>query len=141
MAAVLEWLDQRCPTVVLDASEAGAPLYEKLDFVDVDLVDMYRLQGPVLSGTSRSAAISAMTAADLAEAAVLDATAFGHDRTAVIQSFFADDHQRAFVHRNQAGALDGYLIAQPFRIGPWVASSSKVAAGASDRRSFSSLSR
>jgi GNAT superfamily N-acetyltransferase len=127
MAAVLEWLDQRCPTVVLDASEAGAPLYEKLDFVDVDLVDMYRLQGPALPAPSGSAAISPMTPADLAGAAALDASAFGHDRSAVIQSFFADDLERAFVHRNQAGALDGYLIAQPVRIGPWVANSSEAA--------------
>jgi ribosomal protein S18 acetylase RimI-like enzyme len=128
MTVVLEWLDQRCPTVVLDASEAGAPLYEKLDFVDIDLVDMYRLQGSALSAPSRSAAISPMAPADLAEAAALDATAFGHDRSAVIQSFFADDRERAFVHRDRAGALDGYLIAQSTRIGPWVASSSAAAA-------------
>src|SRR6185437_1299001 len=63
MEAVLEWLDQRCPTVVLDASEAGAPLYEKLDFIDVDLVDMYRLQGHVLSAPFNSREISPMTPA------------------------------------------------------------------------------
>ncbi len=128
MAGALEWSDQRCPTVVLDASTAGAPLYEKLDFIDVDLVDAYRLQSRDLSLPSLSAAISPMRPDDLAEAAALDATAFGHDRSAVIQSFLADDPERAFVHRDREGAVDGYLIAQPFRIGPWVAISSEAAA-------------
>ena len=128
MAALLEWLDQRCPTVVLDASAAGAPLYEKLGFVDIDLVDAYRLHVRTGSAPPLSPAISPMREADIAEAAALDATAFGHDRRAVIDSFLADDYERAFVHRNQAGAVDGYLIAQPVRIGPWVAVSSAAAA-------------
>jgi GNAT superfamily N-acetyltransferase len=127
MASVLEWLDQRCPTVVLDASAAGAPLYEKLDFVDVDLVDAYRLQDRISPCASVSVVVSPMTAEDFTEVAALDAVAFGHDRSAVVESFFVDDPGRAFVHRDQRGAVDGYLIAQPLRIGPWVASTYEAA--------------
>ncbi|MGH2387702.1 MAG: GNAT family N-acetyltransferase [Chloroflexota bacterium] len=130
MEALLHQLDQaRCPTVVLDASEAGAPLYEKLGFVDIDLVDAYRSAVRPSSPSSLPPAVAPLRDTDLAETAALDAAAFGHDRSAVIASFLADDRERAFVHREPEGAIDGYLIAQPLRIGPWAASS-PAAAGA-----------
>lgn len=129
MESLLDELDQAgCPTEVLDASTAGAPLYEKLGFVDVDLVDAYRLDVRRPSPPSLPTAIGPLRDTDLAAVAALDMAAFGHDRHAVIRSFLADDRERAFVHRDREGAIDGYLIAQPLRIGPWTASSSDAAA-------------
>ncbi|HEY8284945.1 MAG TPA: GNAT family N-acetyltransferase [Chloroflexota bacterium] len=123
MEALLDWLDhRRCPTVVLDASVSGAPLYEKLGFVDMDLVDAYRLADPAPSSAPVGPAIAPFTDRDLAAAIDLDAAAFGHDRGAMLPSFLADHGGRAFIHRDAAGILDGYLIAQALRIGPWVAS-------------------
>jgi len=126
METLLEWLDDRhCPTVVLDASVTGAPLYEKLGFVDCDLVDAYRLTDP--NPAPAGTATARFTEPYLAEAMALDTAAFGHDRGAMLPGFLADYGERAFVHRNSLGVLDGYLIAQAFRIGPWVATSPAAA--------------
>ncbi|MGH2410332.1 MAG: GNAT family N-acetyltransferase [Chloroflexota bacterium] len=128
MEDLLGWLDERrCPTVVLDASIAGAPLYEKLGFVDLDLVDAYRLADQAPSPVPAGPAITPLTAYDLAEAIALDAAAFGHGRGATLPGFLAEHGGRAFIHRDTSGMLDGYLIAQALRIGPWVASTPKAA--------------
>ncbi|HVA90694.1 MAG TPA: GNAT family N-acetyltransferase [Chloroflexota bacterium] len=123
MEALLEWLDgRRCPTVVLDASDAGAPLYEKLGFVDVDLIDAYRLPSLASLAPASAPSVSPLTNQDLSEATALDAAAFGHARGAVLRSLVADHGTRAFIHRDAKEVVDGYLIAQSLRIGPWVAS-------------------
>src|SRR6185437_3198749 len=91
MEALLDWLDgRRCPTVVLDASVAGAPLYEKLGFVDLDLVDAYRLADPDPAPARAGSAIAPFSEHHLAEAIALDAVAFGHDRGAMLPGFLAD---------------------------------------------------
>ena len=126
MTALLAWLDERgTPTVLLDATPAGAPLYLALGFVDVDRAyvctrpagtpALERTADPLPSG------VVALTAADTLALARVDAPIFGADRSALLRRWLEDHPGRAFGVVDGRGELAGYAIAQSRRIGPWVA--------------------
>lgn len=129
LGEMLAWLDdRRCPLVLLDASAAGAPLYPRYGFVDRDDVVVYqRAAGAVVTGL-RAASVHAMAPTDLGEVAAFDAPLFGADRGRVLGAYLQEFPGRAFLSRDAGGQVDGYLIAQPRRIGPWVAASAAAAA-------------
>jgi hypothetical protein len=58
---------------------------------------------------------------DVQAVADFDAPIFGGDRTSVFHTLLADFPGRAFLVRDQAGQVSGYLFAQSRRIGPWIA--------------------
>ena len=107
------------PLVMLDASTAGRPLYEKLGFVPYDetLVFQRQRHGPRLD---RPAAIQAISARDLDELVEWDRDVFGASRRKVFQVLLEAFPERAFIQRDAHGQLLGYLFAQKNRIGPWV---------------------
>jgi GNAT superfamily N-acetyltransferase len=121
MERLLAWIDERgCPVALLDASAAGERLYEKLGFVDDDRVIQYH-QDDCAARPRASERVGPLIAADLAALAAFDAPIFGAERGAVLTTFLGEFPDRAFVARDAAGALAGYLFAQPQTIGPWAA--------------------
>ena len=125
-----------CTTVLLDASDAGRPVYERLNFVTDDLVGIWkRDKGAAPPALTATPGISVSTlaaentrratsgAALPAELLAFDAAVWGDDRTNVLTSFAGDDPSRVAFARDSAGALLGYAIMQGGTgvIGPWVA--------------------
>lgn len=129
MEHLIDWLHaRRCPSILLDASVAGAPLYDRLGFVTDDRATLlYRdsvnaLAFPPPPPHYREL-VSEMQENDFPAVVAFDWPRFGAQRPAVLASYLADHAHRAFVARNQDGKISGFLIAQERRIGPWVAES------------------
>jgi GNAT superfamily N-acetyltransferase len=121
MERLLTWIAARgCPAALLDASPAGERLYEKLGFVDDDTVIQY-IQDDCAAHPRPSKRVGPLTEADLAALEAFDTPIFGASRAAVFAALRAEHPKRAFVARDEAGALEGYLFAQPQTIGPWAA--------------------
>ncbi len=120
MQHLLTWLDQQhVPCVLLDASNAGQPLYEKLGFVAYGQV--YVLQRR--SGSSlhdHTPQVEPVSIRDLDELVKYDTDIFGADRGRVLHALLTTFPERAFMLRSEAGQITGYVFAQESRIGPWV---------------------
>jgi predicted N-acetyltransferase YhbS len=128
MDEILAWLDARaCPLVLLDASKAGAPLYPRYGFVDRDRVLVYVRRSATAPPGPRSGSVAMIRTDDVAQVAGLDQSIFGADRRAVLADLLAELPGRVFLHHGAGGQLDGYLIAQSRRLGPWVATNEAAA--------------
>ncbi len=127
MQHVLTWLDhRRVPLVLLDASEVGQGLYEKLGFIAHDRTYVFRYRGITRSHeTDRS--VSILSARDAAELAAWDAETFGAARADVFEALLAAYPRRAVILHDEHDRIAGYLFAQSNRIGPWVARRSRNA--------------
>ncbi|MFL5802756.1 MAG: GNAT family N-acetyltransferase [Roseiflexaceae bacterium] len=124
---LLAWIDARgCPVALLDASPAGAPLYEKFRFVDQDKALLFHLDDCALN-PRLSDQVAPLRAEELPALAAFDAPIFGANRAAVLAAYLADYPDRAFVARDAGGQISGYLFAQAHAIGPWVAHDPDVA--------------
>jgi len=130
MERLLSWLQAAgCGVAVLVATEAGAPLYTRLGFVEAGATLVCRREGsgqeiatassPHDQSDSPPPCVSALNMADLPALARFDAPIFGAARPAVLTAYAAADPARAFVVRDDAGELAGYLIAQGQTLGPW----------------------
>lgn len=123
MRNLLAWAAERGnPIVLLDASAAGAPLYEQLGFVDDEKTVMFR-QDDCARRPPLSERVSVLQASDIPALAEFDAPIFGADRAAVFELFRAEAPERAFVARDADGQICGYLFAQHSALGPWAARS------------------
>ncbi|GAC1456334.1 MAG: hypothetical protein PVS3B3_28200 [Ktedonobacteraceae bacterium] len=124
MDTLLTWLAEReCQTVLLDANQAGAPLYLQYGFVEDDrTLDMRQVQNIVLPHT-HSERVSRLKNTDFAQLVAFDTPYFGTSREALLARYYADDPQRVFVTHGSSGAITGFLIAQTRTIGPFVARS------------------
>jgi GNAT superfamily N-acetyltransferase len=121
MERLLAWLDGRgCPIALLDATEAGAPLYERCGFQD-DAKTLPFLQDDCALRPRESERVRPLRPPDLAVLAEFDAPVFGARRLAVFESLLADLPDRAFIAHDAAGQIAGYLFAQRRLLGPWVA--------------------
>ena len=118
---LLAWLDARaCPTVLLDATPVGAPLYERYGFMEDDRTVVLRQTQRVLLPQDLPEGVSILREEDLPALVAFDAPCFGADRGAILASYLADDPQRTLVVCNAYGQITGYLIAQYRTLGPWV---------------------
>ncbi len=124
MDRLLAWLEKRgCQTVLLDASQAGAPLYLHYGFVEDDrTLHMRRVQNTAVPIT-HFAEFSRLKAKDYTKLVAFDTTCFGASREALLATYDVNDPQRVFVSRGSRGNITGYLIAQAYTIGPWAARS------------------
>ena len=132
MRALIAWLQERgCSTILLDASDAGKPLYLQLGFAIEDTVSIWRAQRltPLPGAVPGAVAIQPFQEGDLREIIAFDARGYGAPRDRVIEAFIADDSALVRVARDQAGVMWGYLIvqAESFTVGPWLASTSGAA--------------
>ena len=129
MDYLLEWMRSHGdPVVALDASEAGAPLYEQLGFVDDEKTVVY-MQDDCAVRPRASDLVAPLQPADIAAVAAFDAPIFGAERAAVFRYLRAEAPDRAFVARDGSGAVAGYLFAQSSALGPWAARSVVEAEG------------
>ncbi len=121
MQHVLAWIAaQRCATALLDASKFGAPLYASLGFAPAD--QAFVLQRDTTTRlTNRPSRVERLCAKDIPALVEFDTPIYGAARAALFQEFLAEFRERAFVTRDDAGRVTGCAIAQPRRIGPWVA--------------------
>ena len=110
---------QHLPLVLLDSSEAGRPLYDKLGFVAYDETLVFQCHGNA-ARLDRPSHIQSISVRELDELAQWDSGVFGADRRKVLQVLLDVFPERAFLQRDENGQLKGYLFGQKNRIGPWV---------------------
>ncbi len=134
MSHLISWCQGRgVATILLDASEKGAPLYEKLGFVDDGTSGLFtrfaRWVAPVQAEAwlAPVASLATLGLGWIDEIARFDARIFGAGRESVLRSYFADDVERVWIARD-AGKISGYVVAQSNCIGPWLAQNEEVAA-------------
>jgi predicted N-acetyltransferase YhbS len=116
--------------VLLDASDAGAPLYARLGFIEDDRVRVYTREAQETSLNSNSIAtplVAPLTQDDLVALAAFDARHFGARREAMLAGSLRLYPGRVFGARDELGEITGYFVAQEQRIGPWVAATPAVA--------------
>jgi hypothetical protein len=104
---------------LLDASEIGRPLYDKLGFVAYDETFVFQRQGN-FAMSAQTPHIQTISVRELDELVQWDTDVFGADRRKVFQVLLDIFPERAFMQRDNEGQLIGYLFAQKNRIGPWV---------------------
>jgi creatinine amidohydrolase len=127
----IAYLQQRgVRSVKLDATPLGRKVYLPLGFVDE--YDLSRYEG--IAGARlqpRAAGVAPFTPKDLAEAAALDATAFGASREHVLTEMSTRNPELCFVARNERRQLTGFLIARhgarAVQVGPWIARDPRAA--------------
>ena len=107
-----------CRTLVLVATEAGRPMYERLGF---EVQTVYRVL--VAPGLPVTAAIDprvrAYRAGDLAAITALDAAATGEDRGHLLRAFAAPDTTR--VLDDGDGGIGGFVVRAPWGGGATIA--------------------
>jgi len=119
--------DRRIPSIRLDATPMGEPLYRSLGFEGYQQI--FRMRGR----TSKSAlpeGIRKARPADVAEIARLDKKAFGCDRSPVIQALVEDFPEKTLVACGKngiSGTILGREGARAFQIGPLVSLDNETA--------------
>ncbi|MBV9887163.1 MAG: GNAT family N-acetyltransferase [Acidobacteria bacterium] len=119
----IEYLDDTgMPTLKLDATPAGKPLYEKLGFVTEYEIDRWILKRTATNESSQKAA--GTTAEDLSEVFEFDREAFGADRGALLRSLNEHAPDLTLVARGR-NKLTGYVFGRrglfADHLGPWMA--------------------
>ena len=126
LTMILRWLQGRkCPTFLLDASQYGGPLYEKFDFLETDLTAV--MQQNIVNRTGERMILNRAKVVEFSKLLSFDMPRFGADRLQLLRSYFEDDSSRFLVSHDGKGQVDGFLVAQPRVIGPWVSKSVEVA--------------
>jgi len=127
-------------TAALDATPAGRGLYLSLGFGDVWTMTRYRARRdrfePAVAGSAAGGVVEAASPRDLEDLVAVDRRAFGADRRAVIEWYWRQAPDRAWVSRDAldasgAGAVTGFALARPGHdadhVGPIVACSTAEA--------------
>jgi ribosomal protein S18 acetylase RimI-like enzyme len=132
--SVLGWADRRGTTcTLLDASEAGAPLYERSGFVDVGLSHEFwpgeagLVGGGAATGAPDGGTIAVATADDCDAIVQLDGALFGVRRERLWRWLFAAHPGRVLLARSGDGLPRGYVCAQDGLLGPFGARTPEIA--------------
>jgi predicted N-acetyltransferase YhbS len=134
MRALLALLEsQGCATILLDASDAGKPLYLRLGFVIDDGVSTWltsEAQPALARDAQETIATMPYQASDLSAIIAFDSAGYGAPRDRIITAYLNDAPALTRVARDESGALLGYLtlFSDIGFIGPWLASSPLAAA-------------
>lgn len=106
-----------CSTLVLVATEAGQPLYERMGFT---IQARYRtLEALGLGEAPANGAVRAFQPEDLAAMAALDTTATGEDRGHLLEAFAGPATTRCL--QRSDGRLGGFVIRAPWGGGATIA--------------------
>ncbi|RPH70107.1 MAG: GNAT family N-acetyltransferase [Myxococcaceae bacterium] len=127
--AAVAWAhDQGCTTIRLIATPAGTPLYRQLGFVpDGESQELAGVPRPLPPGAARSS-VHPWGARDTEEVARFDAPSFGADRSRLLAAYAREFSGSAWVARDAAGTVCGFLVVQDESLGPWAATDETVAA-------------
>ncbi len=127
-----------CRTLVLVATEAGRPLYERLGFEVQTWYRILEIEG--LDGVA-DPRVRPFRAGDLAAMGALDAAATGEDRAHLLRAFASPASTRVLEHPD--GSLGGFVVRAPWGGGATIAPqiddaeailhARRVASGASGR--------
>lgn len=121
MQHLLAWLDgESVPCVVLDASDKGQPMYEKLGFLAYDRTHVFQ-HSRVLPSCAPEPHVQSVPVQNLDDLAKCAGDVFGADRSKALRALLAALPERAFMVRDNRGRATGFIFAQRNRIGPWVA--------------------
>ena len=115
--------DRGARTVLLFATSAGRPVYERVGFVSDGVVQAWRDLAPP-RGRARGDGVRAIETGDLATVLALDAAATGEDRRAV---FAALDGTVTGLVVERAGAVCGSAVRSPWGLGPSVVATDREA--------------
>jgi GNAT superfamily N-acetyltransferase len=124
--------DSEIPTIKLDATPQGKPLYEKLGFVSEYEIDRWTLQRPLTGATQASGARLPEPLSDECWNSICEADreVFGADRSFLLTSLHADAPDFAAGICN-AGTLHGYAFGRrgsfADHLGPWMARNADAA--------------
>ncbi len=128
MLALIDRLEQACqPCTLLDATAAGAGLYEQIGYQDLSLAYVYK-QTDTREVQSTGLRVERLGVESLSELAAFDRHYFGADRSQVLRSYLAAFPGRMIGARDESGKLLGYALAQSKRLGPWAATAPQAAA-------------
>jgi GNAT superfamily N-acetyltransferase len=106
-----------CRTLVLVATDAGRPLYERLGF---EVQTWYlTMEAPGLPSGEPDHSIRAFRRADLPTMAQLDARATGEDRSHLLRAFATPSETR--VMEREDGSLTGFVVRAPWGGGATIA--------------------
>jgi len=128
----IKYLDEsHVPTLKLDATPLGKPLYEKLGFSTefaIERLILKRAAGAV--STTPSSACARLSEAQLEQVVRMDREFFGADRGFLLRSLFAEAPELALtVH--EGGRLRAYVFGRRGRfadhLGPWMAANRQPA--------------
>jgi GNAT superfamily N-acetyltransferase len=106
-----------CRTLVLVATEAGRPLYERLGFEVQTWYRNFQVDG--LDGDVADAGVRPFRAGDLEAMAALDAASTGEDRAHLLRAFAAPDSARVLERAD--GSLGGFVVRAPWGGGATIA--------------------
>ncbi len=108
---VIDDLEERgCRTLVLIATDAGRPVYERLDFGLLEAQVHFSIDG--LPAGPEPSAVRPFQPADFDEVGALDAAATGEDRSALLAGFASAETARVAVGPD--GGIEGFLIRAPW---------------------------
>ncbi len=125
---LLTWLDeQTCPSMLLDATPLGAPLYRHFQFVEDDQTMVMHLTRRVSQPLQLSEHVAPLRMEEWPALLAFDTPHFGAGRAAVLASYRYEEVSRVLVAHAGDGAISGYLIAQARTLGPWVATNAESA--------------
>jgi GNAT superfamily N-acetyltransferase len=138
-AAIFEEVLARCEArgsglLLLDASDAGAPLYEKYAFEDHGLSYSFSFgakPGVGVSDSGSALRVESIDSADpkaVVEVTRFDAECFGADRSRLVRHCLHERAERSFAARDSEGTLVGYAMGQARSFGPCMARSPAIAA-------------
>jgi predicted N-acetyltransferase YhbS len=125
-AAIRHLDDRKIPTIKLDATPQGKPLYEKLGFVSAYEIERWTLRrttpGPLAGAVQESTA--AISLAMLEPIFQIDREVFGADRSRLLKSLHGDAPEFTIVNC-RGGAPVGYAFGRrglfADHLGPWMA--------------------
>jgi hypothetical protein len=124
MTQVMTWAESEGKDLLrLDATDAGYPLYRRFGFQVVDQATAYRPSlVPWADGTAGPPyTVRTLALDDLPAVAGMDRPIFGADRTHLLEALFRDFPGRFLGAFDSSGRIQGFLVAQNRRLGPWVA--------------------
>ena len=111
MKHVLDWLDARgVPSVRLDATPLGRPIYEKLGFVAEFTLHRFAWVLPAMA--EAPSPVVGASDADLAGIMALDQQVTGTDRSRLLKRLYQERPEEMRLVRGRAG-IDGFVAARP----------------------------